>query len=193
MMKSFRGITSAPACTRTSFGRTGRTRSPSTASPIVAGHPATTAGCAPTTASSTSWPRRCRRRGARGAPGGRQPGHGPGPQRRRRRPCDAAAGGRAQLMRLRLRFQKLGKVRWTSHRDVARMWERACRRVQLPLAYTEGFSPRPKMHFGLALPTGAESVAEYLDLDLAEEADVDLERLPTLLSPALPAGVDVMA
>ncbi|MBV8980241.1 MAG: DUF2344 domain-containing protein, partial [Acidimicrobiia bacterium] len=39
-------------------------------------------------------------------------------------------------MRLRVRFQKLGKVRWTSHRDVARMWERACRRVQLPLAWT---------------------------------------------------------
>jgi radical SAM-linked protein len=96
-------------------------------------------------------------------------------------------------MRLRVRFQKLGKVRWTSHRDVARMWERACRRIQLPLAYTEGFSPRPKMHFGLALPTGAESVAEYLDLDLAAEADVDLDDLAALLSPALPAGVDVTA
>jgi len=96
-------------------------------------------------------------------------------------------------MRLRVRFEKLGKVRWTSHRDVARMWERACRRVQLPLAYTEGFSPRPKMHFGLALPTGAESVAEYLDLDLAPEAALDVDCLPALLSPALPAGVDVTA
>jgi radical SAM-linked protein len=96
-------------------------------------------------------------------------------------------------MRLRVRFQKLGKVRWTSHRDVARMWERACRRIQLPLAYTEGFSPRPKMHFGLALPTGAESIAEFLDLDLAPEAIVDVDGQPTLLSPALPAGVDVTA
>ncbi len=95
--------------------------------------------------------------------------------------------------RFRIRFQKLGKVRWTSHRDVARMWERACRRVQLPLAYTAGFSPRPKMHFGLALPTGAESVAEYLDLDVVDEADVDVDGLPALLSPALPAGVDVTA
>jgi radical SAM-linked protein len=110
----------------------------------------------------------------------------------------AAEGGTIsgrRPMRLRLRFQKLGKVRWTSHRDVARMWERACRRIQLPLAYTEGFSPRPKMHFGLALPTGAESVAEYLDLDLADDAvlDVDVEGLAALLSPALPAGVDVTA
>ena len=98
-------------------------------------------------------------------------------------------------MRLRVRFQKLGKVRWTSHRDVARMWERACRRIQLPLAYTAGFSPRPKMHFGLALPTGAESVAEYLDLDLAPEAGVhvEVEGLPARLSLALPSGVDVTA
>jgi len=96
-------------------------------------------------------------------------------------------------LRLRVRFQKLGKVRWTSHRDVARMWERACRRVQLPLAWTGGFSPRPKLSFGLALPTGAESVAEYLDLELAPDAVVDVENLPARLSPALPAGVDVAA
>jgi len=96
-------------------------------------------------------------------------------------------------MRVRARFQKLGKVRWTSHRDLARMWERACRRVGLPLAYTEGFSPRPKVSFGLALPTGAESLAEYLDLELAEGSEVDVEGLPELVSPALPVGVDVVA
>src|SRR5438270_12137955 len=96
-------------------------------------------------------------------------------------------------MRLRMRFQKLGKVRWTSHRDVARMWERACRRVQLPLAWTAGFSPRPKFSFGLALPTGAESLAEYLDRELAPDAEVDLQGLPVLLSPALPTGVDIRA
>ena len=97
------------------------------------------------------------------------------------------------MTRLRVRFQKLGLVRWTSHRDVARMWERACRRVQLPVAWTGGFSPRPKLSFGLALPTGAESLAEYLDLELASEADVDLDGLPARLTPALPAGVDVTA
>ena len=72
-------------------------------------------------------------------------------------------------MKLRLRFSKTGKVRWTSHRDVARMWERAFRRTRLPLVYTAGFSPRPKISFGLALPTGHESVAEYLDVELAHE------------------------
>ncbi|MDQ3758019.1 MAG: TIGR03936 family radical SAM-associated protein [Actinomycetota bacterium] len=96
-------------------------------------------------------------------------------------------------MRVRLRFSKVGKVRWTSHRDVARMWERAFRRVQLPLAYTQGFSPRPKVSFGLALPTGAESVAEYLDVELALGTDVDVVALPGRLTPALPVGIDVLA
>ena len=89
-----------------------------------------------------------------------------------------------------MRFSKLGKVRWTSHRDVARMWERAFRRVQLPLSYTEGFSPRPKVSFGLALPTGHESEAEYLDVEFAPGAEIDTEELPSRLSPALPHGVD---
>jgi len=93
-------------------------------------------------------------------------------------------------MRVRLRFTKLGKVRWTSHRDVARMWERALRRTSLPIAHTAGFTPRPKVSFGLALPTGHESVAEYLDVELATAA-FDVGSLPARLSPALPVGIDV--
>jgi radical SAM-linked protein len=94
-------------------------------------------------------------------------------------------------MRARVRFSKLGKVKWTSHRDVARMWERALRRAGLPVAYSEGFSPRPKLHFGLALSTGHESLAEYLDVDLRGEVELDGWR--ELLTPALPVGLDVMA
>jgi radical SAM-linked protein len=96
-------------------------------------------------------------------------------------------------MRVRVRFSKLGKIRWTSHRDVARMWERAFRRVQLPLAYSSGYSPRPRVSFGLALPTGAESVAEYLDLDLAPAEPIVVPELPSLLSGALPVGLDATA
>ncbi|MDA8047587.1 MAG: TIGR03936 family radical SAM-associated protein [Actinomycetota bacterium] len=96
-------------------------------------------------------------------------------------------------VRLRIRFAKVGKIRWTSHRDVARMWERAFRRVELPLAYSEGFSPRPKVSFGLALPTGHESVAEFLDVELRGLAGVDLDRLADRLSAALPVGVDATA
>ena len=66
----------------------------------------------------------------------------------------------------RLRFTKLGKIRFTSHRDVARMWERALRRSRLPGRLVPGFNPRPLISFGLALPTGCESLAEYLDVRL---------------------------
>ena len=93
-------------------------------------------------------------------------------------------------MKLRIRFGKVGKVRWTSHRDVARMWERAFRRTGVALAYTAGFSPRPKISFGLALPTGHESVAEYLDVELADEGPQDIEGVVESLSDALPVGVD---
>ncbi len=102
-------------------------------------------------------------------------------------------------MRLRLRFTKTGKIRWTSHRDVARMWERAFRRTSLPLAYSVGFSPRPKVSFGLALSTGHESVAEYLDLEIdvaaiddpAHAAALELDSLPARLTAALPDGLEV--
>jgi radical SAM-linked protein len=99
-------------------------------------------------------------------------------------------------MRVRVRFSKTGKVRFTSHRDVARIWERALRRAALPVKYTEGFSPRPKLSFGLALPTGSESLGEYLDVELRSggaDADVAVEQLPALLDGALPAGMEVQA
>ncbi len=96
-------------------------------------------------------------------------------------------------MRVRLRFTKLGKVRFTGHRDVARILERSLRRAGLPLAMTEGFSPRPKVHFGLALSTGYESLGEYLDIDLRPDdaGDVQVAALPAQLSALLPPGLDV--
>ncbi|MCB9372887.1 MAG: DUF2344 domain-containing protein [Microthrixaceae bacterium] len=100
-------------------------------------------------------------------------------------------------MKVRLRFAKQGKVRFTSHRDVARVWERALRRAELPVAYTQGFTPRPRLHFGLALPTGAESLAEYLDvdLDLGDDAadGFDPATLPDRLTSCLPGGITVVA
>src|SRR6188474_2710347 len=88
--------------------------------------------------------------------------------------------------RYRIRFSKLGKIRFTSHRDVARMWERALRRATLPVAYTEGFSPHPKLSFGLALSTGHESLGEYLDVDLAKPSE--LGSFPAGLIRCLPLG-----
>jgi len=93
-------------------------------------------------------------------------------------------------VRIRIRFTKLGKIRFLGHRDLARCWERAIRRAELPVAYSEGFSPRPRLHYGLALPTGAESLAEYMDIDLT--SDVELAGIDKLLSDGLPDGVDIV-
>jgi radical SAM-linked protein len=97
--------------------------------------------------------------------------------------------------RLRLRFSKFGKVRFTSHRDVARMWERALRRSRLPMAYSQGFVPHPLVSFGLALPTGCESRGEYLDLRLGPAApdEIPVADLPEALTALLPEGIDVQA
>ena len=95
------------------------------------------------------------------------------------------------VLRVRLRSTKLGKVRFTSHRDVARLWERAMRKATLPVSFSGGFTPRPKLSFGLALPTGAESIAEYIDIAFDDEVDVD--ELPPRLSDVLPTGIDVVA
>ncbi len=90
---------------------------------------------------------------------------------------------------VRLRFTKRGKVRFVSHRDVARAFERAFRIEQLPLAFTLGFAPRPKVSFGLALSVGHESEAEYLDVELRDV--IDPEGLGGPLSDALPEGIEV--
>ena len=101
------------------------------------------------------------------------------------------------MTRLRMRYTKLGKIRFIGHRDLARVWERALRRSSLRVASTEGFSPRPKVHFGLALSTGFESLAEFIDVDL--EADVEQPDLgdgfglASELTAMLPDGIDVEA
>lgn len=92
-------------------------------------------------------------------------------------------------MRLRVRYTKVGKVRFVGHRDLARVWERTIRRAELPIAYTEGFSPRPKLHFGLALSVGHESDAEYLDIDLREV--ISTEGLAERLDAEMPTGVGI--
>jgi radical SAM-linked protein len=96
-------------------------------------------------------------------------------------------------MRLRVRYAKLGKIRFISHRDTARVWERALRRAGVPVASSEGFNPRQRVSFGLALPTGAESIAEYLDLELVEGAEPgDLDPLAERLTEVLPGGLTAL-
>ena len=98
------------------------------------------------------------------------------------------------MSRLRVRYTKHGRIRFLSHRDVARCLERAVRRAGLPVAYSQGFSPRARLHFGLALSTGFESDAEYFDVDLVDGRSAPgLDTLPSVLGSALPEGIDVEA
>ena len=78
------------------------------------------------------------------------------------------------MQRLRVRYTKLGRVRFLSARDLTSVWERALRRAELPIAYSEGFSPHPKVSFPDALPVGYASTGEYAELTFAAEIDPGL-------------------
>lgn len=94
------------------------------------------------------------------------------------------------VQRLRIRYAKRGTARFTSHRDFGRAFERALRRAQIPMAYSSGFNPHPRVSFANASPTGAATEAEYLEIGLAEQCDP--ERVRLALDTALPPGLDVL-
>jgi len=95
------------------------------------------------------------------------------------------------IQHLLVRYAKRGKMRFASHLDVARAFERGVRRAGLPIAYSTGFTPHPKISYAGGAPTGVASEAEYLSLTLTSrtEADAVLDRL----NAALPDGIDVIA
>ncbi|MET0426042.1 MAG: TIGR03936 family radical SAM-associated protein [Actinoplanes sp.] len=100
-------------------------------------------------------------------------------------------GGQAPIVqRIRIRYAKRGPLRFTSHRDFARAFERALRRAVVPIAYSQGFSPHPKISYASAAPTGVGSEAEYLEIGL--QAEVDPEALRVALDAALSPGLDVL-
>jgi radical SAM-linked protein len=94
------------------------------------------------------------------------------------------------VQRLRLRYAKRGRLRFTSHRDFARAFERALRRADVPMGYSAGFTPHPKISYVGASPTGVASEAEYLEIGLAQQRDPESVRVA--LDAALPAGLDIV-
>jgi len=94
------------------------------------------------------------------------------------------------VQRLRLRYTKRGRLRFTSHRDFQRALERALRRAGVPMAYSAGFSPHPKISYAGAAPTGAASEAEYVELAVTRRCEPD--ELRAALDAALPVGLDVV-
>jgi radical SAM-linked protein len=94
------------------------------------------------------------------------------------------------VQRLRLRYAKRGRMRFTSHRDFGRAFERALRRAGIPVAYSSGYSPHPRISYAGASPTGAASEAEYLEIGLRKTCDpADVRQR---LDAALPVGLDVL-
>jgi radical SAM-linked protein len=100
-------------------------------------------------------------------------------------------GGQAPVVqRIRIRYAKRGPLRFTSHRDFARAFERALRRAAVPIAFSQGFTPHPKISYASAAPTGVGSEAEYLEIGL--QAPVDPAALRVALDAALSPGLDVL-
>lgn len=95
------------------------------------------------------------------------------------------------VQRLRVQYAKRGRMRFTSTRDFQRALERAVRRARVPMAYSAGFHPHPKISYANAAPTGAASEAEFVELSLSRAEDP--QRVRRALDEALPDGLDVVA
>ena len=93
-----------------------------------------------------------------------------------------------QRFRVRFVFRKDGPMRCTSHLNLFRAWERSLRRAGLPLVYSQGFNPRPKLQIACALPLGHIGEAELVDVWL--ELPLPLDEIAHLLRPVLPDGLD---
>lgn len=94
------------------------------------------------------------------------------------------------VQRLWIRYTKTGRLRFMSHRDYTRVFERAVRRAQLPVAFSAGFTPHPKISWVGAAPTGVASEAEYLEIGLS--AVIDRDEVRRRLGESLPADLDIL-
>lgn len=96
----------------------------------------------------------------------------------------------APVQRLRLRYARRGRLRFSSGRDFQRALERALRLALVPMAYSSGFHPHPRISYANAAPTGVASEAEYVELALAQRVEPD--QLARAVDAALPVGLDVI-
>jgi radical SAM-linked protein len=93
-------------------------------------------------------------------------------------------------MNIRLKFTKGNEVKYISHLDLMRVFQRAIRRTGIPIAYSSGFNPHQELSFGAPLSLGVTSNAEYVDIKLAEAMDV--QEIKERLNGSLPEGIRIL-
>lgn len=94
------------------------------------------------------------------------------------------------MNRLRVRFRRNAEIRYISHLDIIRVWQRSLRRAGIALAYSEGFNPRPRLSLAAPLPLGVTSEAELMDVYLVEMTSP--QAFMSLVQPCLPSGLEIM-
>jgi radical SAM-linked protein len=97
---------------------------------------------------------------------------------------------RLKVFRVRAVYSKTGMLRFLSHLDLTRVFQRAVSRIHVPIAYSQGYHPLPQIAFGPALPVGTEGLREYVDLYFSEE--VNVEQFVTMMNATLPQGITML-
>ncbi len=93
------------------------------------------------------------------------------------------------MIRARITYRKCASLKYTGHLDLHRVWERSIRRSGLPLAYSQGFHPQPRIQQACPLPLGFTSDCEIIDLWLTENSSENI--IQKLLTPALQTGLEI--
>ncbi len=96
------------------------------------------------------------------------------------------------MVNIRVKFRRGEEVKFISHLDLMKVFERAIRRARLPIAYSQGFNPHPGMVFGLPLSVGVTSEAEYGDFEITDD-NLSMDEFMSRLNSQLPAGLEVLA
>ncbi len=95
-----------------------------------------------------------------------------------------------KMQRLRIKFSRGEEIKFISHLDIMRLWERAFYRAQIPLAYSEGFSPHPRMSLASPLPVGVTSEAELMDVFVIKQ--ISPHWFSKAVSMQLPSGIEIL-
>lgn len=94
------------------------------------------------------------------------------------------------MNKYRLKFSKIGKIKYTGHLDLLKIFQRAIKRANLPISYSKGFNPHQIMSFAIPLPLGMESCGEYIDMQFDENLDCNV--IKTKLNEVMPIGMEIL-